>query len=160
MSNILTYVKLPIYEREWCEHHFGVPCEFPAASNINNVIRHFSRIRPSDVPPETQQEGELAICIMGSQSKKPATYNYISKAGKDAIASAIDNIFVMHMWEELTDIGCRSVPLSKLIMDWMESNGISRQGNNYENLRMKFQRIKDSYNKGAGVNISRGYKHK
>ena len=159
MSNILTYVKLPLYEREWCEHHFGCPCEFPAATNINNIIRHFTRIRPDDIPPETQKDGELAICIMGSQSKKPTTYNYISRHGKDAIAAAIDDIFVMHMWEELTDIGCRSVQLSTLILDWMDNNGISRQNNNYENLRMKFQRIKDSYRKGANVNISRGYKH-
>lgn len=159
MSNILIYVKLPLYIREWCEHHFGRPCEFPAATNINNVIRHFSRPRPKDMPPETQKEGEMAICLMGSKSKKPEVYNYISKHGKSAIAEAIDDIFVMQMWEDLTDIGCRSVQLSKLVMDWMDANGISMQGNNYENLRMKFQRIKDAYRQKAGVNISRGYKH-
>ena len=45
------------------------------------------------------------------------------------------------------------------INTWMENNGITRTGNNYENLRMKFQRIKDRYRKSAGINISRGYKH-
>ena len=126
MSNILIYVKLPLYEREWCEHHFGSPCEFPAKTNLNNIIRHFSRLRPSGVLP---------------------------------IAEAIDDIFTMHMWEDLTDVGCRSVQLSKLVMDWMEKNGISMTGNNYENLRMKFQRIKDAYKNKNGINISRGYKH-
>ena len=159
MSNILAYIKLPLYEREWCEFHFGCPCEFPAATNLNNVIRHFSRPRPDNITPETQQEGKLAICLMGSKSKKPEVYNYISKHGKAAIAEAIDDIFVMHMWEDLTDIGCRSVQLSKLVMDWMEANGISMSGNNYENLRMKFQRIKDAYKNKSNINISRGYKH-
>ena len=112
MSNILIYVKVPQYEREWCEYHFGSPCDFPVATNLNSVIRHFT----------------------------------------------IDDIFVMHMWEELTDIGCRSVQLSKLIRDWMDSNGISMRGNNYDNLRMKFQRVKDAYRKKS-VNVSRGYKH-
>lgn len=158
MSQIQIYVRLPQYEREWAEHHFGRPCEFPAATNLNNVIRHFSRPRPEGVTPDVQQEGELAICLMGSKSKKPEVYNYISRHGKAAIAEAIDDLFVMQMWEDLTDIGCRSVQLSKLILDWMEANGISTQGNNYENLRMKFQRIKDAY-KRAGMNISRGYKH-
>ena len=46
-----------------------------------------------------------------------------------------------------------------LVMDWMEANGISMTGNNYENLRMKFQRIKDAYKNKAGINVSRGYKH-
>lgn len=159
MSNILIYVKLPRYEREWCEFHFGRPATFPAATNLNNIIRHFSRIRPEGTPPETQKEDELAICLLGSKSKKPEVYNYISKHGKDAIAEAIDDIFVMHMWEELSDISVRHVQLSKLVLDWMDANGISTQGNNYENLRMKFQRIKDAYKKGAGINISRGYKH-
>ena len=159
MSQIQIYIKLPLYEREWCEHHFGRPCEFPPATNLNNVIRHFSRPRPAGVPSETQQEGELAICLMGSKSKKPEVYNYISKHGKAAIAEAIDDIFIMQMWEDLTDIGARSVQLSKLVMDWMEANGISMKGNNYENLRMKFQRIKDAYKNKAGINVSRGYKH-
>ena len=159
MSTILTYVKLPLYEREWCEHHFGSPCEFPPSTNLNNVIRHFSRPRPAGVAPDVQQPGELAICLMGSKSKKPEVYNYISKHGKAAIAEAIDDIFVMQMWEDLTDIGARSVQLSKLVLDWMDANGISTQGNNYENLRMKFQRIKDAYKNKAGINVSRGYKH-
>ena len=159
MSSILIYVKLPLYEREWCEHHFGSPCSFPAASNLNNIIRHFSRIRPEGIPPETQQEGEIAICFMGSKSKKPEIYNYISEHGKTAIAEAIDDIFVMQMWEDLTDIGCRSVQLTALIRDWMDANGITQRGNNFDNLRMKFQRIKDCYKKGADINISRGYKH-
>lgn len=159
MSNILLYVKIPIYEKEWCEHHFGSPCTFPAATNLNNIIRHFSRQRPEGVLPESQKDGELAICILGSRSKKPEVYNYFSKFGKAAIAEAIDDIFIMHMWEDLTDVSVRSVQLSKLILDWMDANGISTSGNNYENLRMKFQRIKDAYKKGAGINISRGYKH-
>ena len=158
MSNILIYVKVPQYEREWCEYHFGSPCDFPVATNLNSVIRHFTRKRPTGMPPETQQDGELAICLKGSKSKKPELFNYLSEYGKSAIADAIDDIFVMHMWEELTDIGCRSVQLSKLIRDWMESNGISMRGNNYDNLRMKFQRVKDAYRKKS-VNVSRGYKH-
>lgn len=145
--------------REWCEHHFGRPCTFPPATNINNVIRHFSRLRPDGATPETQKPGELAICLLGSKSKKPEQFNYISKPGKAAIAEAIDDIFVMQMWEDLTDIGARGVQLSKLVLDWMEANGITMTGNNYENLRMKFQRIKEAYKKGAGINISRGYKH-
>ena len=94
----------------------------------------------------------------GEQVETPRAVNYLTRHGKQAVAEAIDDIFTMHMWEELTDIGCRRVQLSLLVMDWMEANGISMEGNNYENLRMKFQRIKDAYRRG-GVNISRGYKH-
>ncbi len=159
MSQFLIYIKLPAYEREWCEHHFGSPCVFPPSTNINSVIRHFTRKRPEGELPVSQQPGELAICLMGSAKKKPEVYNWIGKHGKAAIAEAIDDIFIMQMWEDLTDIGCRSIQLSKLMMDWMENNGISMQGNNYENLRMKFMRLRDAFRKSAGINISRGYKH-
>lgn len=159
MSDILIYVKVPQYEKEWCEHHFGRPCVFPAGTNLNNVIRHFSHKRPAGALPEVRQAGELSICLMGSASKKPEVYNYITESGKKAIAEAIDDIFTIHMWEDLNSIGVRSVQLSALVLDWMDMNGISRSGNNYENLRMKFQRIKQAYNKHAGINISRGYKH-
>ena len=158
MSYILLYISVPKYEKEWCEYHFGEPCVFPARTNLNNVIRHFSRIRPEGVLPEPRKDGELAIAIMGSSSKKPETYNYFSEHGKAAIAEAIDDIFVMQMWEDLTDIGTRGIQLSKLIMDWMDGNGITFEGNNYENLRMKFSRIKQAYKEKSGINISRGYK--
>lgn len=159
MSSILIYVKLPVYVRQWCEHHFGSPCQFPPQTNLNSVIRHFSRPRPAGTAPEVRREGELAICLMGSRSKKPEVYNYVSSYGKRAIAEAITDIFTMQLWEDLSDIGCRSVQLSLLIRDWMDANGISHGGNNFENLRMKYQRIKDAYRRGAGINVSRGYKH-
>ncbi len=154
----LIYVKVPRYELEWCEHHFGRPCQFPSSSNLPHVLRHFTRERPIDAPAERREEGELAIVLPDSRAKRPDRFNFLTHHGKRAVAEAIDNIFTMHLWEDLTDIGCRSVQLSCLVMDWMEANGISMEGNNYENLRMKFQRIKDAYRR-RGVNISRGYKH-
>lgn len=157
MSDHLIFVKLPAYEREWCRHHFGDPCTFPAQSNLNSVIRHFLRLRPKGTVPEQRAEGETAVCIPYSQSKNPASYNFLSRHGKAAVAEAINDLFTMHMWEGLTGPDCRGVQLSKLMFDWMEANGISQD--HYENLRQKFTRIKEAYRKGAGVNISRGYKH-
>ena len=84
----LTYVKLPAYEREWCETHFGKPCEFTRGTNLNSIIRHFMRKRPDNAPPEIRQPGETAIVLVSSASKKVETYNYISKPGKEAIAKA------------------------------------------------------------------------
>lgn len=159
MSDILIYIKLPHYERQWCEHHFGSPCTFPAASNVNNVIRHFLKKRPENEVPVTRQPNEIAIALPYSKSKDPRTFNWLTKHGKAAIAEAIDDIFIMQMWEDLTDIGCRHVRQSKLIYDWMASNGIKDDDNNYWNLRKKFDRIKEAYRNGAGINISRGYKH-
>lgn len=157
MSDFLIYIKVPDYEREWCEHHFGSPCAFPAQSNLNSVIRHFLRLRPKDYVPRDRQPGEMAICIPYSQAKKPESYNFVSKHGRAAIAEAINDLFTLHMWEGLTDPGCRGVQLSKLILDWMDANGISED--NYDNMRQKFTRIKEAYRKEAGVNVSRGYKH-
>lgn len=159
MSEICIYVPLPQYVREWCRYHFGNPSVFPSGTNLNAVIRHFMRQRPDNCPPRTKQPGELAVVLTGSRSKRPEQYNYVSPSGIAAIAEAISDLFVMHMWEDLTSVGARNVQLSKLIMDWMDSNGISMEGNNYENLRQKFLRIKDKYRTSSKINISRGYKH-
>ena len=159
MSHYLVYVPVPRYEKEWAEHHFGDPCDFPPGTNLHHVLRHFARRRPASAPPDIRHPGELSICLHGSASRKPETYNYFSPHGKVAVAEAIDDIFTMQLWEDLTDIGSRSVRLSHLLQDWMYGNGISMEGNNYENLRQKFQRIKDAYRRGAQINVSRGYKH-
>ena len=157
MSDFLIFVKVPDYEREWCEHHFGKPCTFPAQSNLNNVIRHFLKLRPKDAVPRLQEKDEIAIHIPFSKAKNPESYNYMTRHGKEAVAEAINDLFTMHMWEDLTGPGCRGVQVSKLILDWMLSNGIHED--NYHNLRQKFTRIKESYRKNSGMNISRGYKH-
>lgn len=150
------YIQLPVYEIQWCRKHFGDPCTFPAQSNVNNVIRHFLKKRPADVPVERQQDNQLAINIPDSRSKDPQYYNYLTKYGKAAIAEAINDIFTMQMFENLTDVKMRGISLTNLVADWMEENGIDydQVGNVYQ----KFTRIKDSYRK-QGINISRGYKH-
>lgn len=155
MSQYLIYIKLPVYEKEWCEHHFGNPSVFPKASNVNAVIRHFTKERPSGALPEQQQSGELAIEIPDSQSKRASIFNYLTSAGKQGIASAIDDLFTIHLYESLTDVGARGVQVTTLIQDWIQSNGISLD--QLDNLRQKFYRVKDSYRK-SGVNVSRGYK--
>lgn len=155
--DFLIYIKVPAYQKEWCIHHFGNPCKFPPQSHINAVIRHFIRLRPKLSAPEERKDTDLAIVIPTSQSKHPENYNYLSEPGRAAVEEAVNDIFTKHMWEGLTDIGCRNVKLSYLILDWMSDNGIS--SDNYENLRQKFTRIKEQYRKEAGVNLSRGYKH-
>lgn len=156
MSDYIAYIKVPVYEREWCEFHFGNPAVFPAQSNLNAVLRHFLRLRPADAVPEQQQDGELAVALPDSQSKRVSSYNYLTKPARRAVAEAIDDLFVISMYEALTGVGARSVQLTALVEDWMHANGISMDQEH--NLRMKFYRIRDSY-RSHGINISRGYKH-
>ena len=158
MSEFLIYVKIPVYEREWCEHHFGRPCKFPAQSNINAVIRHFLRHRPFGVSEASSfQDDHMPIVIPDSRAKRARDFNYLSEPGRKAIAESINDLFSLHMFEQLTTPAARNIGLSCLIHDWMEENGISEE--QYNNLRQKFLRIKDSYRQESGVNISRGYKH-
>ena len=84
------------------------------------------------------------------------SYNYLTAPGKKAIAEAINDIFTKQMFEDLSAIQFRAIPLTLIIRDWMATNGISYEQEH--NIIQKYTRIKDAYRK-CGVNISRGYKH-
>ncbi len=60
------------------------------------------------------------------------------------------------MFEDLSAIKFRAIPLTLIIRDWMTANGISYDQEH--NIIQKYTRIKEAYRK-CGVNISRGYKH-
>lgn len=155
MSEFTIYIKLPAYERQWCEHHYGTPCTFLPQSNVNKIIRHFLKTRPEGALPSQQQPDEVAIYIPSSKSKNPIYYNYLTKAGKDAIREAIDDLFSIQMWKDLTGEELENVSVTYLIEDWMQENGIDSE--QFFNLKQKFTRMKDAHRK-CGVNVSRRYK--
>ena len=157
MSEFLIYIKLPAYERQWCLKRFGNPCVFPAQSNINAVIRHFLKQPPEGYVPKTKQSDDVAIVIPFSKSKNPRDYHYLTEPGREGIRESIDDLFRIHLYESLTDIGCRGVSQTNLIYDWMADNGIDMD--QFDNVRQKFYRIMESYRKKAGINVTRGYKH-
>jgi hypothetical protein len=157
MSDFNIYIRLPRYLREWAVFHFGSPCRFPSQSPINAVIRHFVRLRPSDLPVERCATDQISVCIPDSRAKPPISYNYINQYGQEAVAESINDLFTTQMYEELHDITHRGVRLSTIIYDWLTANGIDLD--EYVNVRQKFYRIIESYKK-AGVDISRHDKKK
>lgn len=84
MSNIVFYIKLEPYLKQWLHNSLGNPVVFPPQSNENAVIRRFLRKRPPEVLPELADDELTAIVIPDSKAKPPQYYNYLGKKAKAA----------------------------------------------------------------------------
>lgn len=149
MSRFVIYVSLPKYLSEWLTCHLGNPVVFPPSSPQNAVIRTFIKNKklPEGIAPDCGSDGETAIAIPYSVAKPPETYNYMSPAGKAAVAEACMDLFLRALWADLSPLQEAPVGLNSLIRAWCESNGIDIE--RVEAVRQKFYRIRKEYAKSG-----------
>ena len=151
MSNIVFYLKLETYLRQWLTHHLGSPVAFPPQSNENAIIRRFLTRRPAGVPPELATEGLTAICIPDSKAKPPIQFNHLGEKAKRAVREAIEDLFRINMWNELNDlIERRHLGINATVEAWCEMHGIDERYS--DTIRQKYYRMRDAYQR-KGVNL-------
>lgn len=124
MSNILLYMQVPPYLKNWMNYHFGDPVVFPKGSPENSVIRTFISKRPDNVPVELPTDKDVSICIPDSAYKRPTKYNYMGPRCKKALLQCIRDIFKTQMWNDLNFNFNTAGNVDTFIYAWMEKNGI------------------------------------
>lgn len=146
MSRFVFYLKLETYVKQWLVNSFGFPVAFPSKSNENAIIRRFIQRLPPDQMPETASPDLIPIVIPDSCAKDPAIYNYMGPLAKAALTEAIEDMFRMNLWAELSAIVEQSHKgINSLVAAWCELHGIDLDAQ--EAVRQKFYRMRKAYAK-------------
>lgn len=145
MSQFFIYLKLKPYLKDWLVYSLGNPVRFPDHSNENSVIRTFLQKWPPDVPVDVMNDDYTAICIPTSKAKPAEYYNYLSAAGKKAVAEAIEDLFRQNLWSELAQLTLANNGrgVNTHIAAWCDMHGISLD--HIETVRQKYFRMRKAY---------------
>lgn len=151
---LFVYIRLSGYLREWLIHTMGTPVVFPAHSAENAILaRHMSRL-PRGAQPNLCHEGDIAIVVPHIRYKPQTEFNYLGRRGQVELVDAIDNLFCIDMWNNLTP-HLASKSINSCIDHWCAQRGISIE--NIEAVRQRFYRLRKNYGQ---YNIILGKKYK
>lgn len=103
MKNVVIYLPLKPFIRQYLIHHFGNPVKFPAQSITNKCITSVLQLRRKDGLPEVAGEGRTPVVIPDNCAKNPAVWNFVSKFGKKLICQHIESVFSMCIWTEMSN---------------------------------------------------------
>ena len=143
MSNFVIYLKLQPFISQWLHYHFGDPVRFQPHSVENSTILQFTQKLPEGRQPDTAADGLTSVCIPDNEKKDPATYNYLSNSGKEAVVDCIERTFRLMMWNELNDMSNIGCSVLGAIDAWCEMHGISIEYD--RTILQRYNRLRNSY---------------
>ena len=141
---LIIYLDLSGYLREWLIHTMGTPVEFPHHSAENAILaRRIGRL-PRGVRPDLYRPDAVPVVVPSIRYKPSTEWNYLGRRGRVELTDAIDNLFCIDMWQCLSpQIG--SGNLTRCIYEWCCERGITMD--NVEAVRQRFYRIRNNYAK-------------
>lgn len=143
MKNMVVYLSLERYLREWLTFHLGSPVRFPDRSCENALLHRLLTRRPYGAPPELNKQGTVPVIITDSRYRKPEHYNYLGRRGQREMAAAIEALFRIDLWSGCLPLLHSKTELNRGIDAWCTANGISLDAR--EAVRQKFYRIRRDY---------------
>ncbi|MBR7028471.1 MAG: hypothetical protein IKI05_03550 [Bacteroidaceae bacterium] len=157
MKDIVVYIKVEKYIKQWLEHTLGNPVRFPTHSYENEVLRRHLQKRPANVLLPLADPDLVAIVIPDSSERKPEFYNYLGFRGQRALQSAIDGLFRLALWSDCAPLLHSKRELNRGIDAWCKQHGIELDYR--EAVRQKFYRIRKSY-RIKGIVLGKIYQKK
>lgn len=144
MKDVLIYLPLKPFIRQFLFHHYGCPVKFPAQSITNKCIVSVLQKRRKDGLPEVAGEGRTPICIPDNSAKDPAVWNFVSTFGKKLICQHIESVFSMCIWCEMT-AACQFNDRKQqdAAYEWCLRHGVSLDY--ADTIRMRYYRDKTSF---------------
>lgn len=147
MSEVITYIRMPSYLRQWFIHRHGglLPVSLKRGSIESKLLQRAATLPPDGYIPAPRQEDEVAVCLPSTKFHDPRTYSYVSPRGKAAIVSLIKNDFDIDCWEFLHDFGKIGQQQKDLIYLFMEQRGIREDGSTWDAIAKIYQRLRKNY---------------
>lgn len=158
MKDIVVYLPLFPYLRQWLTSNLGSPVRFPARSYESTLLTRLCSRRPAGVEESASlPSGCVAIVLPDNAHHRPEYYNYLSRSDRSKMAHAIEELFRLHLWNECAHLCSCSGRLNAGLNDWCQKNGI---GVIYrEAVRQKFYRLRALYD-GTGIVLGQKYRKK
>ena len=139
MKDLLIYLRLPRYLKEWLEFHLGTPVRFPERSYENELLHTLLTKRPASVQPVKPTADSVAMVITDCRHRKPEHYNYLGIRGQRVMISSIEGLFRLDLWSGCAPLLHSRRELNKGIDEWCRANGICHEPV-WKELRLSYQR--------------------
>ncbi len=144
MKDIIVYIPLPPYLREWLTHQLGSPVRFPARSYESLVLTRLCTKRPKEYAAEPAcPMGCVPVVLPDNKWHKPEYYNHLSREAQTKMAHVVKNLFRLNLWTECCGLISSSLPLNEGIQEWCRLHGIACE--NREAVRQTFYRMRQLY---------------
>lgn len=140
MSQSVIYLKLKPFIRQYLVHAFGDPVRFDDHSVTNARIISVLQRKPGYHCPDTPADDLTAVCIPYSKQKDPAAFNFVSSKGKTLIIEHIEAVFLMNLWNEMSQMCGDDTKLQTAAYAWCEMHGIDLDY--ADTIRMRYYREK------------------
>ena len=154
MKDLLIYLRLPRYLREWLEFHLGTPVRFPERSYENELLHTLLTKRPASVQPVKPTADSVALVITDCRHRKPEHYNYLGIRGQRVMISSIEGLFRLDLWSSCAGLIHSKGELNKGLDEWCAKSGISLDAR--EAVRQKFYRMRREY-QAHGIVVGKCY---
>lgn len=123
------------YLREWAEHTYGNPVQFPLRSREHAILRYYLSPPPEAVVPDTrrallrlleQGKAPLQIIIPVIRWKPYARYNYLPRRGRHQLRGCLQALFDINLWNDMEPYlyGLPKV-VAQVVGEWCTAHGIS-----------------------------------
>lgn len=161
MKNLTVYLYLEPYLQQWLRHSLGEPVRFPPQSYENHLLRNLLQRTPTINSHHTIPYGRdaqcIAVVIPDNAHHRPEYYHHLSRRAHALMVRAIESLFRIHLWSDLSPIIYSHQPLNQAIDEWCEQHNIDIDYR--EGVRQKFYRMRRSY-EAYGIILGKKKCHK
>ena len=154
MKDIVIYLDVPPYLRDYLVHSFGFPVSLPHRSYENILLSSLLKPKSHRRRHLSDDATGLPVVIPKRSDKKPSVYNYLSDDGRLRVTRALKNIFKMHLWSDVFPLVNSHAPLNESIDQWCKSQGIAVE--HREAVRQCFFRLRRNH-EDYGIVLGKKY---
>lgn len=157
MKHLVIKITVPEYLADWCRHEWpsAEPLEpgavrFPRCSPENELLELYIRRVPKDtVLPE--ENGNLTIEVPFFKNKQPGQWREVTERTRKMLAHSLQVRFKVKLWKDLYKIERLNAPITDVIYEWMDQNGITENDKNWETIRQIFYRQRNRFSRKTGA---------
>ncbi len=153
MKHLIIKIQVPEYLADWCRHEWPAQAlkedkavRFPRCSPENELLElYIRRVAKGKELPE--EEGNLTIEVPYFKNKPPTQWREVNERTRKMLIHALQVRFKVKLWKDLYRIEKLNAPITDVIYEWMEQNGIQEDAKNWETIRQIYYRQRQRFSK-------------